>query len=565
MTASPNKAAIDIEGLTIGDAFAQAVARFGAAPFLEVPPQQDRAYLPAGLRWTYADVAAEVQALEGRLTNAGYGHGHRIAVLTGNHPITLIIKLACARLGVSWVPINPDYRPAEIAYLLDDSAAALTFATPPFAPALTAGIDAAKRPVAMVTLADSVAALDATLPRAATPAPHADTPVGGKSEASLIYTSGTTGKPKGCRMGHAYALAMGAWYANLGGRLALSVGGERLYNPLPLFHVNAGILSLFCMMLTGNALIIPERFSRRRWWADIAHANATCVHYLGIIVPALMNEPAGPHDRQHRIKFGLGGGVEPTLHRAFEDRFAFPLVEIWGMTEACRLLADHIEPRHVGTRAIGHPHPTLQVRVVDDADRDVPPGTPGEMLVRYDATTPRKDHFLGYLNQDEATEHAWRGGWFHTGDAVRQDENGLITFVERKKNIIRRSGENIAAAEVEACLQAHPDVAQVAVIAVPDALRDEEVMACVMRRSRASDDDRAPAQDESDAALAQRLVAHALEHLAYYKAPGWIVFLDTLPITGTQKVLKHAIFPDGADPCTLETAHDLRAHKKRQA
>jgi len=265
-----------------------------------------------------------------------------------------------------------------------------------------------------------------------------------------------------------------------------------------------------------------------------------------------MNAPEGPCDRDHGVRWGAGAGIEPSLHGAFEARFGFPLVEIWGMTEMCGVLADAHEPRQIDTRAFGRPAPGLEVRVVDDQDRDVPVGEAGEMIVRHSAETPRKGAFSGYLNLPEATEAAWRGGWFHTGDTVRQDQTGMIFFVDRKKNIIRRSGENIAAAEVEACIQAHANVAQVAVIAIEDDLRDEEVMACIVARDA-----------EPDGDLARAIFDRAFAELAYYKPPGWIVFVDALPVTGTQKVQKHMLFADGVDPRTLDRTHDLRALKRR--
>ena len=156
------------------------------------------------------------------------------------------------------------------------------------------------------------------------------------------------------------------------------------------------------------------------------------------------------------------------------------MIEVWGMTETGRITADSHEPRMIGTRAFGRPFPGLEARVVDDRDQDVPVGSDGELLVRHSAEKPRHGFFSGYLKNEQATEEAWRGGWFHTGDVVRQDASGMLFFVDRKKHIIRRAGENIAAAEIEAVLQAHDAVAQVAVVAAPDELREEEVLACVV-------------------------------------------------------------------------------------
>src|SRR5499433_2115004 len=229
--------------------------------------------------------------------------------------------------------------------------------------------------------------------------------------------------------------------------------------------------------------------------------------------PLLLNQPPVPEERRHRIKFGLGAGVEPELHAAFEARFGFPLIEVWGMTETGRIYSDCVEPRQITTRAFGRPFGGLEARVIDDRDGEVARGTEGELLVRWGGPEgPRHGFFAGYLANAEATEEAWRGGWFHTGDVVRQGLDGMLYFVDRKKNIIRRSGENIAAAEVEAVLQAHDAVAQVAVLAVPDELREEEVMACVVPMPGVT----------ADAALAGRLFEWCSERLAYFKAPGFI-------------------------------------------
>jgi acyl-coenzyme A synthetase/AMP-(fatty) acid ligase len=174
--------------------------------------------------------------------------------------------------------------------------------------------------------------------------------------------------------------------------------------------------------------------------------------------------------------------------------------------------------------------------------------------VRWGGTEgPRHGFFSGYLKDPAATEEAWRGGWFHTGDVVRQAADGMLYFVDRKKNIIRRSGENIAAAEVEACLQAHEAVAQVAVIAVPDEIREEEVMACVV----------AMPGRVADQALGEALARWCRDRLAYFKAPGWVLFVERLPTTGTQKVQKAQIFARGEDPRRQPGALDLRERKRR--
>ena len=533
------------ERSTIGETFARAAERYGARPFLAAPAGTHRSYHRHGYEIDFATAARQVRELCATYGAAGFGHGHRVAMLLDNRPEHFLHKLAFNTLGISVVPINPDYRPNEIAYLLEHSEADLAIVAGERREQLLAGLSASahKPPVALF---DELRSLVPPL-RA-----RRNTAISAETEASVLYTSGTTGRPKGCMLSHAYELASGAWYATRGHLATFRAEGERVYNPLPVYHVNSSIVSFYGAMLTGSCQIQPDRFHPERWWAEVNQTGATIVHYLGVIVPLLLGMPHNALERSHKVRFAIGAGVEPQLHAVFEQRFGFPLIEVWGMTEMVRVLLDNVLPRQVGTRAFGCPVPGIDVRVVDEQDRDVPTDTPGEMVIRHSEATPRRGFFSGYLKDDNATTQAWRGGWFHTGDTVRQDASGMLHFVDRKKNIIRRSGENIAAAEVEAVLQAHDMVKQVAVLAVPDELREEEVFACIVLVGRHDPD-----------SAADTLFRHCHAELAYFKTPGWIHFVAELPTTGTQKIQKHQIFPTGEDPRKIAGVFDMRQRKKR--
>ena len=286
----------------------------------------------------------------------------------------------------------------------------------------------------------------------------------------------------------------------------------------------------------------------------MVESRATIVHYLGVVVPMLLNQPASPLERAHCVRFGYGAGVEPQLHAVFEERYGFPLLELWGMTEMVRPLCDNHAPRQVGTRAFGRARPGLDACVMDENGHVVPDNMPGELVIRHSEATPRRHFFNSYLDNPEATAEAWRGGWFHTGDIVVRGPDGMLHFMDRRKNIIRRSGENIAAAEVEALLLTHPLVANVAVMALPDDVREEEVLACVVLKDR---------NGTETAQTATTLFDFCHANLAYYKAPGWLWFASEIPTTGTQKIQKHRIFPEGQDPRTLPGMFDLRPYKKR--
>jgi acyl-CoA synthetase (AMP-forming)/AMP-acid ligase II len=531
---------------TVFDAFLTTAQTAPGNAFLCAPPATGRAYHPAGVEFTYAHAREAVLELRELYAHAGYGHGHRVGLLLENRPEFFFHYLALNGLGASIVPINPDYRHDEILYQMEHSEADLAVVIP----SRVADLEAVARERAKPLPVVAAGRFPPSLPKPG-PAPRSGPP-GLETETSLLYTSGTTGRPKGCILTNFYYLNSGAWYRDL---LAIEPGRERILNPLPLSHMNAQAVTATAAILTANCLAQPERFSPARWWQDVVNAKATIIHYLGVIPPLLLKQPPCPEERQHRVKFGVGAGIEPELHRPFEERFGFKLIEVWGMTETGRIYGDRDEPRQITTRAFGRPFGGFEAKVVDDRDREVERGMEGELVVRWGGPEgPRHGFFFGYLKNAEATEEAWRGGWFHTGDVVKQAPDGMLYFVDRKKNIIRRSGENIAAAEVEACLLAHPGVAQVAVLAVSDEVREEEVMACVVPM----------AGTPGDRGLAEALQAWCLERLAYFKAPGWILFVERLPTTGTQKVQKTQIFPRGEDPRRRAGAIDLREGKKRR-
>lgn len=494
---------------------------------------------------SYLAFAEKVGAVRARYRGAGYGIGHRAAILVGNHPDFYVHYLALNGLGVSIVPLNPDTRASEMRYLIDHSEAAFVVVSKRYRDVLR---QALAEP-ANVPIVDAVT-LDG-LGDASRPAKRLD--AGIADEAAILYTSGTTGRPKGCILTNRYFLEAGHHYAGWGGRVALGEGCERLLNPLPLFHMNNLVLTTTAMIFKGGCNAMVERFSPGRWWVDCRDSGATIIHYLGVMPALLLARSEEPAERENSVRAGIGAGVDPIHHAAFEERFGFPLLELWGMSEVGRCLIDNVEPRRVGTRAFGRPDGTIRARVVDDGMRDVATGAVGELIVQSDDADPRRAFFSGYLKNDEATEAAWHEDWFRTGDLVRQDQTDMLFFVDRKKNIVRRSGENIPAAEVEACLQAHPAVVQAAVIAVPDVLREEEVFACVVAKEGHAVDER----------FARALFDWCMERMTYFKAPGYVSFRDELPTTGTQKIQKGTIFAADDDPTRLASTFDLRDLKRR--
>jgi acyl-CoA synthetase (AMP-forming)/AMP-acid ligase II len=535
---------------TIFEALRESAALAPDNALLHVPT--GASYMPDGLEWTYAETLWRAEALKLKYLQAGCGRGHRVALLLENRPDYFIHLFALNALGASVVPVNPDYRHSELTYLLDHCQPALVVALDNHIERLRAVSGELERPVAII----DTGAAHRELPPA--PSRAAPGPLDRATEAAVFYTSGTTGRPKGCLVTNDYWLATGEWFLHVsqqGGLFRLEPGRDRLFNPLPVFHVHAGVAAFMPMLLSQGCLIRPEHFSAKSWWREVTESRATIAHYIGVVPQALLARPEGAEDRAHGLRFGFGACMEPAIHARFEARFGIPHVEVWGMTEVGRSTANDREPRPVGVRAIGRATAPLEARIVDDNGHELPANTEGELVVRVSGPDPRAGFFAGYLNDEEATEAGWRGGWWHSGDVVRQDESGMLFFVDRKKNMIRRSGENIAAAEIETVLSRHPAVERIAVLSVPDEKCGEEILACVIPSGGQT----------ADEELARDIFEYCHRNLAYFKAPGWILFLEEMPMTATQKISKGQIFAAGVDPRRHAGIVDLRAMKKRQA
>ncbi|PPQ38154.1 AMP-binding protein [Rhodopila globiformis] len=536
-----------VEYGTLYQTLQRTAARWGNQTAYGVPPMAGRAYHPNGRTYGWTETLALADAYKDVYARAGYGPGHRIAFLFSQRPEFLFHYYALNVLGCSVVPLNPDYRHEEIRYVVEHSEACLCVVIESRLEDIRVACHGLNVPA--VTLEDFPPRLPEPRLRPRDGGPD------GATEAALLYTSGTTGRPKGCILTNDYFHTWGTWYAGAGGVTSLRPGQERMYNPLPLHHANCLGISLSGMLVTGGALFFPDRFHASTWWKDLIECGITALHYQGVIPNVLLKMPPGPQERQHQVRFGFGAGIDASQHAECERRFGFPFVEFWAMSETGRFITDNIEPRLIHTRAVGRAVPGLEARAVDASDQDVPDGQPGELVLRHSEAAPRKGFFSGYLKNEEATETAWRNGWFHTGDQVTRDANGMFYFLDRTKNIIRRSGENIAAAEVDECLVAHPKVKQVAVLAVADDLREEEVMACIVPQEDAT----------AGPDLARELFDWCNERLAYFKVPAWWLFRADLPVTTSQRVHKIQIFPAGTNPCRQPGVVDLRGMKKAPA
>jgi crotonobetaine/carnitine-CoA ligase len=347
--------------------------------------------------------------------------------------------------------------------------------------------------------------------------------------ANVYYTSGTTGLPKGCMIDHEY------WLRQIDIDLRLHPKGpdDRILCCLQFFYMDPGLLFLMALH-TGGPMVVMRRFSVSRFW-DVVRSNDV-TEILGISsIPALLlkAEPT-PLDREHKVKRALQVAVSPALHRDMHERWGFPWVENYGISEAgmvSRMPLAYVEEM-TGSGSMGVADPEVHLRIVDDEHQDVAPNTPGEVLV----SAPGM--FRGYLNRPEATAEVLAGGWFHTGDVARRDERGFLYFMGRKKDIIRRSGENLSASEVEDVLRSHPKILEAAVIPVPDELRGEEVKAYIL-----------PVDGESAQTLPpDEIVEWCAARLARYKVPRYIEYRDReFSRTPSMRVKKEDLKTEKAD------------------
>jgi acyl-CoA synthetase (AMP-forming)/AMP-acid ligase II len=550
---------------TVAAGFADSAKHFPDHPVIDVLPETAEIYGIAAGSMSYAALSERVYYLYDAYYSAGYLHGDRVGLLLENRPVFLEHWLALNTLGVSVVPISAEMRVAELSYLIAHSEIVLAVALPSHhsllhEAALREGLD-----LNVIAMGEAIPARPVRSSQAERDAASATRLPGLNTECALLYTSGTTGRPKGCVLSNEYFLFAGGWYLDLGGLCTINEGSERLITPLPLNHMNAMACSTMAMLLSGGCVVLVDRFHPKTWWKSVRESRATVLHYLGVMPSMLMLDDPCPEDRLHQVRFGFGAGVDKRLHQPFEERFGFPLIEGWAMTEtgvaAC--IIAHQEPRFIGSSCFGKPSEHVEVRIVNDEESDVAQGEHGQLLVRRVGANPSLGFFDHYLKDPDATAEAWAGGWFHTGDVVQADELGYLHFIDRKKNVIRRSGENISAVEVETVLRRHPAVKDVAVAATPDQVRGDEVLACVVLKDEFKFD---PQESlEPLQVLARALAQHCLNELAYFKAPGWVAFVPSLPLTLTQKVQRGELKALAMSLPGQANCFDTTSLKKREA
>ena len=500
----------------------------------------DRPYLDfSGEMHTFGQIEAAARRMAIGLSRLNVRQGDTVATILDNNVDAVVAWFAINRLGAVSVPVNTAYKGEFLRHQIADCGAAVVLAEEDYAErvlAISAGLPALRAlvhrgaPLAAdpggvsVTAMQSLQAADGELPEIS---------IAPRDLSMLIYTSGTTGPSKGCMISHNFACNLARQYIGC----AALTEQDILWTPLPLFHMNATATTVLGTAMTGARAVIYPRFSVSGFWPDIRRSGATMANLLGSMAPLLADAAANADSDAcfGQIRLVNTAPFPKELQDKWRSRFGVRDMGSagYGLTEACMVVTSRIG-RNCPPGAAGVRNDDFDVVIVDDNDNPLPPGQPGEVIVR-----PRRSHvmFEGYWNRPEATLAIMRNMWLHTGDIGMFDEDDYFYFVDRKKDYLRRRGENISSFEMESTFATHPAIRDVAVHAVFSELGEDDLKVTAVLTEGATISEEA-------------LCAWSIDHVPYFAVPRYIEFRDDLPRNPTGKVLKYQLREEG---CTAST------------
>ncbi len=497
-----------------------------------------------GQSHSYGEIRDAVLRTASMFREMGVGHGDRVCLFMPNAIEYLYCWFGLSELGAVSVPINTAYRRDETAYILNNAEAVALVTDPSLAEVAGAAADLAPGIRHRILRGDEPASDGWTSFREGfdLAEPLADRPEVSPDDVSmLVYTSGTTGNPKGVMVTHRMYAAAGQGFRHW----TQATPDDRFFTCLPFYHANIQYYSTMGALATGATLVIVDRFSASRFWSQVREARATVVNFIGMMMPVLAKNPEQPDDADNTVRLFYGSpSFSPEFLSEFQDRFATDIIVGFGMTETCYGTIEEIrEDRRAGSsgRARQHPDPRFEntIRIADaETGVHVGPNTIGEITIKNPAV------MSGYWRNDEQNRETLRDGWLYTGDLGWLDDDGFLYFVDRKKDIIRRRGENISSQEVENVIKANPNVLDCAVVAVPSELGEDEVKAYVTPRPGAS-------------VNPEDVVYWCAEHLAYFKVPRYWEVRDELPRTPSLRVRKNVLRQERED--LIEGCYDREA------
>ncbi len=490
---------------------------------------------------SYAALDQVSNRLAHGLARLGIGAGETVLMMLPNCVDFFALWCGLAKLGAVEVPVNTAYRGTILAHVLNDSLAETLIVDTEFLDRLAEIADRLSGLKRLVLYGEraaeglppglagryETAAFDELLAQESTP-PNVEPRWCDLN--AVMYTSGTTGPSKGVMISHAHTYHYALSVVDL-----LKLTPEDVYyGPLPLFHIAGQWAVLYSTMIAGARAVLPPRFSIESFWSDVAAHGVTATFLLGAMANFLHKQPARADDARTPLEKALVVPLFPEFED-FKRRFRIEVTTTYGSTE-CNV------PIRAGFdvsdyRTSGRLHSELyEGRIVDEYDREVPPGVPGEFVMR--AKEPGI-LMAGYWNRPEATTAAWRNLWLHSGDVLKRDQEGNYTFVDRTKDAIRRRGENISSIEVENEINAHPAVVESAVVPVASEYTEQEVMAIVALKPGESLDPEA-------------LIEFLEPRMATFMVPRYLDFIDELPKTPTGKIQKYPLREQGLTPTTWD-------------
>jgi crotonobetaine/carnitine-CoA ligase len=455
----------------------------------------------------------------------GIEKGDRVCIHLPNCPEFLYIWLGLSHIGGIMVPINVAFKEKEATYILNHSECVALVGDEETLEVIIKARQNLSCLKYIISIGDKVSSPEILSFSAFK---HEDSElkisanIHDDDVSSIMYTSGTTGPPKGVMVNHRAYVCCGQGYTHW----ANITDQDRLFTCLPLYHANAQYYSTMGSLAASASLILVNRFSASRFWDQIRQYKATIFNFIGAMVVILMKQPETSLDRQNNVRVAYGTpALDKEIQDRFEERFGLTVLAGYALTECpfgtIQPLHGIRKPKSIGIPRF-HPEFENQIRVFNDKGEELPPGEVGELVIKNPTVTP------GYFRDPEETKKVLRKGWLHTGDNAYRDQDGYFYFVDRKKDVIRRRGENFSSLEIEEVLNAHPKVLESAVIGIPSELSDEEIKAYVIPKPGEKIEPR-------------EIFEWCEKRLARFKIPRYLEWREELPKTPTHRVEKYKL------------------------
>lgn len=525
------------------EALGRAVSNWGERQFLDF----------LGQTYTYRDLDKIANRFANELINLGVAKGDTVVSFLDNSTDAVFAIFGIAKAGAISVPINTANRGEFLRHQVADAGAKLVIAESEYVERLVQIADAIKHvelilyrgePPDMGNCSIRCEPLDGH--RGSDESPP-DIRIKPGDLAFLIYTSGTTGPAKGCMISHNFVCSL----ARQSNWIYKITEDDVMWTPLPLFHLNAIAVSMMAAMLVGGRVAIVPRFSVSNFWPEIQRSGATMASVLGTMATLIARAPdnASTKDCYGQLKSVQGAPWPADIVKIWQERFGIRnhlAARLYGISEASVVTTVQYDV-DVPPGSSGRRNSEFEVRIVDDDDNEVPIGIPGEVICR-----PLMPHvmFEGYWRRPEETLKIMKNLWLHMGDIGKFDEQGFFYFVDRKKDYLRRRGENISSFEMEATISQHPAVAEVAVHAVPSDLSEDDIKVTAVLHPEA-------------ALTEEELCRWTLDKVPYFAVPRYIEFRESLPRNPVGRVLKYQLRDEGRTLRTWDIEHSDIVVKKR--